>query len=142
MEVNVTSNDELLRSYPIVEKLEFVVNVTAAELKGWLDLVIEKPHNAEGRSSLRPDCYPAAIKNFSIPQLWVNMVAEKMTFSAVSEAGDGDLQLGLDQALSDFFELFADGYIEVLPAFINTFMVMPVGESVVNGVRECGNRTF
>ena len=98
MEVNITSANEALAQVPIIEKLSFVMNVTSAQLKGWIDLVLEKPHNAEGRSSLRPDCYPAAIKNFSIPQLWINMVAEDVAFSAMSDAGDGSLQRDLDQA--------------------------------------------
>ena len=38
------------------------------------------------------------------------------------------------KALSDFFELFADGYIDVLPAFINTFIVSPIGQGLVANV--------
>jgi hypothetical protein len=136
--VKLSSSRPALAAHSVVSRLVASLNVTGAELVGWLDVAADERAVTRRAAAKQPDsCFRDVIQNISVPGVAVAMETVDATVR-VGQPGhdaDGPLAVGLDRLSSQLFQLLVDGYKGHETAVANALLITPFAESLSDSLQ-------
>ena len=123
------------QAIPLSEQFKLELNLTKTVLDTMLDLALDrtKVSHLAINDIHAPGCILDTIDVFNLTKLSVNLSADDVEL--ISEAG-GSLEKDIDEALNNFFNLFVNGFHDVVPAVLNAFVSEPLRKAINVGVND------